>query len=176
MIFSPAKPAEAFEKKYGLEGISEQYIFPSGKGYSQNNLLKYMNDIGERIFIDGISENEMEFMRSTLDKLIELNPQLADISINMQNNDEVYHLLNGIVSSYNPSDIAYYLQKREASMNGDTQPEEEPERRRREIVICKHLGHSHDHCGWIPSLATITKIEEQISQRASKSSSILVQK
>ena len=92
-------PAIEFEAQTGLRGVAQEYAMPDGLT---------MRQMAYNYIVSGY-ETGAENILKVLDKIITLNPDLADITFQRQNPAEVRDVLSGVLSGFKPCDIQYYI-------------------------------------------------------------------
>ena len=125
-------PAVVLEKKYGISGISQQYVMPNGRDslsmeadYSEDNkrraygavvalLLiedrKHFKSFLRKVWSRTLSHDYWRNkMKEDVRNLIQLNPVLKEIQCDLNDPHNMYNLILGVTSELNTDDIQYFL-------------------------------------------------------------------
>jgi hypothetical protein len=135
-----------------------------GKIMGMHDLTERSLRTDERLaeqFNKWVGEASTNEFRGMLDALEALNhDQISAIRFNRNDNQDVYNVVHGIVSGFNADDINYYI-------NNYYDSSQEADRSRMQRAILSAIPCSHSPTvGWIASMPTLKKIEEQLKAMA----------
>lgn len=146
-----ARYAEDFENKYGVAGISHDYLLPEGRTARDIELELWFSSQGRML----------EWRSNMVDKIIALNPELSDLKYDRENLQSLEDIIGGVTTGFNSDDIEYYvrwvednpdLNERVFSQNGVRKViEHEATKLMLGVGIC-----------WFPALSTLETIKEQL--------------
>lgn len=172
------RPAELFEQRYGVFGISRNYALP--RPFSAELLEDFLHDylslayrLGKHWPLEAIPESykeSMEIADGIADDLIhqiqELNPELKEFPYAKNDIVDLYDTLHGISSGLNPADIRTYIQYDQAARNHSKPEIVYPEELKENLEL---LDRSMT---WHPSLETMLEVERQLRLKIEADSSL----
>jgi hypothetical protein len=146
-------PSERFEQESGMTGLSCTYKMPGGMDMedAQKHYLnlvwegKTAEDFRASRHIPDVCGNEQaaEFIR----EIINLNPELANVHFDLNDNLQTDYFVKGIFHHYLPEDIDFFIN--DNSMGWDN------------YRMLLKLKININFTGWAPSGKTIKKIKSQ---------------
>lgn len=154
-----SQPAKRLELRHGLSGIARDYKLP--KGLSAIDLQIFcMLDSALRM-----DENAPVIKRpdpvALLAKIIVMNEDLQTLQFDRVDRRMVYHVLLGVASGFNPTDIKHFIDG-----NNGVVSRAMPGYQDKRDLIERSLG-QYAVC-WVPAPATLDKIIAQLPKNQPK--------
>lgn len=147
-------PAKQFEERYDVQGISQDYVMPSGKA---------MFKVAQHVLYAKDSELPLSKLNELLDDIVSLNPCLKSLTYDRSDERNVLDVIFGVTSAFNPNDIQYFL---------DTNSKIGDDKVLSSIMLERFLN-TRAHAkmmdidlGWIPSPQTLAMIKKQCGYAA----------
>jgi hypothetical protein len=147
-------PAQMFEARYGVSGISREYRMPAGRSMMEMEALLW-----DEVFEDSVDPmaQRMERGRHYVAAFKALNPELRNITVDPDDYVAVRDFLHGVTSGFNPDDIEFRLHAPDADQCC------EQISRITNILVRQEFYDAN--VAWFPSPQTAALIVEQLETR-----------
>lgn len=156
------QPALRFQQAQRLSHVAGDYAMPAG--LDARDVEAYVLSVFWAARNDHIGAGEMAGrLQKITAKLLQLNPQLNDLRFDRAAARSCFDVCMGVTSVFNLDDIQHFIDGKVGYVSL-----KDPAYRAQHNRILAACGHMH----WVPSPATMTRIETQLQDRKAASAPV----
>jgi hypothetical protein len=149
------QPPVDFENTYGLDGISQPYLLP--EGLTSADLQTYALLIRQT---EITAVQRLGKMTAVWGILAAYNPELEKLSYQPQDAGMLYHMVMGVASAFNVSDIQHFISS--PSKVKARVMENSPEFIKLTDVFNRYAASGQPNFKWVAAPATLQLIQDKI--------------